>query len=436
MIPKGERIGIVGVGYAGLADTKVRSAQEPSHTASSTTNTASASTNTNTTTTTTTPTAATSIRYSYKELMFLAARMAYEDAGMVDVRSKDRISFICSTEDFWEGNMISDEYMPDQLGAVLRPLCTVAADGLYGLITGFMQIRSGLVDVAVVEAHSKLSDVVSKKEIARFALDPVYVRGIYPDIDPYFIAGLEMNRFLYETGNSRESCAKVVSKNKGNALANPRACYASSVDISLVLSSPIVAYPLTSMEISSYADASIVVVLASEHKARMLKGSTDGIVWIDGVGWCSDTPWINDRNLADALYASLAAEMAYKMAGIEMDEPSKYIDLAEIDDTFSYKELQHMEALRLCRKGEASRLVEDGCTAMDGYMPVNPSGGSLGVGYLVEATGLHRVLEAVLQLRGMAGSMQVHGARRAVVQSWRGLPTASGAVAILSNNDS
>ncbi|MEM2317602.1 MAG: hypothetical protein QXH33_06715, partial [Candidatus Nitrosocaldus sp.] len=115
---------------------------------------------------------------------------------------------------------------------------------------------------------------------------------------------------------------------------------------------------------------------------------------------------------------------------------SKYIDLAEIDDTFSYKELQHMEALRLCRKGEASRLVEDGCTAMDGYMPVNPSGGSFGVGYLVEATGLHRVLEAVLQLRGMAGSMQVHGARRAVVQSWRGLPTASGAVAILSNNDS
>ncbi|GBC72704.1 hypothetical protein HRbin04_00095 [archaeon HR04] len=432
IIPKGERIGIVGVGYAGLADIKRVSAKDhPSNSDTISTNTSS-SIDTNISTnvsisTTTTP------HYSYKELMFLAARMAYEDADIM-VRREDRISFICCTEDFWEGNMISDEYMPDQLGAVLRPLCTVAADGLYGLITGFMQIRSGLVDVAVVEAHSKLSDVVSRKEIVRFALDPVYIRGIHPDIDPYFIAGLEMNRFLYETGNSRESCANVVSKNKGNALANPRACYASNVDSSAVLSSPVVAYPLTSMEVSNYADASIVVVLASEHKARMLKGSTDGIVWIDGVGLCSDTPWIHDRNLADATYASLAAEMAYRMAGIEIDGVNKYIDLAEIDDTFSYKELQHMEALRLCRKGEAGILVKEGFTAKDGDMPVNPSGGSLGVGYLVEATGIHRVLEATLQLRGSAGGMQVQGARRALVQSWRGLPTASGAVVLLSSN--
>lgn len=57
---------------------------------------------------------------------------------------------------------------------MLRPLCIVAADGLYGLITGFMKIRSGLVDV--VEAHSKLSDVVSMKEIVRFALEHMYMR--------------------------------------------------------------------------------------------------------------------------------------------------------------------------------------------------------------------------------------------------------------------
>lgn len=95
--------------------------------------------------------------------------------------------------------------------------------------------------------------------------------------------------------------------------------------------------PSNQYGVSNYADASIVVVLASEHKARILKGSTDGIVWIDGVGLCSDTSWIHDRDLADATYAFPAAEMAYRIAGIEIDEVNKYIDLAEIDDTFSYK---------------------------------------------------------------------------------------------------
>jgi len=56
---------------------------------------------------------------STRELMFEAATRAYEDAG-IDPR-KDVQSFVCCTEDFWEGISITDEYMPDQLGAVLRP---------------------------------------------------------------------------------------------------------------------------------------------------------------------------------------------------------------------------------------------------------------------------------------------------------------------------
>jgi acetyl-CoA C-acetyltransferase len=63
---------------------------------------------------------------------------------------------------------------------------------------------------------------------------------------------------------------------------------------------------------------------------------------------------------------------------------------------------------------------------------VNPSGGSLAIGNLIEASASHRLLEAVLQLRGEAAKMQVKGAKRALVQSWRGVPTATGGVAILS----
>src|SRR2546428_2282796 len=103
--------------------------------------------------------------------MLESASRAYEDAG-IDPR-KDVHSFLCCTEDFWEGISIADEYMPDQLGAVLKPLCTISSDGIVGLATACMHIMSGIADVAVVESHSKISDVVNPEEISSFALDPI-----------------------------------------------------------------------------------------------------------------------------------------------------------------------------------------------------------------------------------------------------------------------
>ncbi|MGC9044605.1 MAG: thiolase C-terminal domain-containing protein, partial [Myxococcota bacterium] len=65
--------------------------------------------------------------------------------------------------------------------------------------------------------------------------------------------------------------------------------------------------------------------------------------------------------------------------------------------------------------------------------PVNPSGGSLGVGHSFEASGGMKVFEAVMQLRNQAGKRQVKNARKGIVQIFRGVPSATGAVAILSN---
>jgi acetyl-CoA C-acetyltransferase len=125
--------------------------------------------------------------------------------------------------------------------------------------------------------------------------------------------------------------------------------------------------------------------------------------------------------------------MAYRQAG--MRHPLREIDFAEVDDTYAYKELQALEALGLFGPGEAGELTEAGFTTPDGDLPVNVSGGSLGMGHLLDATGLARVLEAVLQLRGDAGPRQLEDVEVGVVQSWRGVPTTSGAVAILSNRE-
>src|SRR5439155_22016501 len=97
------------------------------------------------------------------------------------------------------GISIPAEYMPDQLGAVLRPLLANSSDGIIGLATACMHIMYGIADVAVVESHSKISDVVNPDEIASFGYDPMYTQ-LHFDADPRFLAGMEMARYLKETG--------------------------------------------------------------------------------------------------------------------------------------------------------------------------------------------------------------------------------------------
>ena len=109
------------------------------------------------------------------------------------------------------------------------------------------------------------------------------------------------------------------------------------------------------------------------------------------------------------------------------------IDFAEVGDIYAYKELQTLEALGIFRPGEAGPATEDGLTQRDSSFPVNVSGGCLGMGNLLDANGLARALEVVIQLRGEAGPRQLEGASLGLAQSWRGVPTASGAVAILGN---
>jgi len=308
---------------------------------------------------------------------------------------------------------------------VLKHLFTVSADGLIGLATAYMLIRTGQFNIVMVEAHSKASDILTFTDIVAFGLDPIFNRPLGGH--PYYIAGLEMTRFLHETGATKEQCAHVVVKNRKNALANACAAYGAELTLEDVLQSEPMFYPLNRLDTSPLADGCIVLVLASNHAAKKL---TDTPVWVRGVGWNSDTSWLESREWGRAIYAELAANMAYKMAGIK--NPPKEIQFAEVDDLFSYKELQHLEALKLCRRGEAGKLTEEGITQRDGQMPVNVSGGALGMGYAPEVLGLQRVLEAALQLRGQAGRRQLCDVETGLAQSWRGIPTATGAVAVLS----
>ena len=327
---------------------------------------------------------------SYKELMFEAARTAYADAG-IDPR-KDVDSFVCASEDFEEGTSIFDEYVPDQLGAVQRPVQTVASDGLFAIATAVMLIRSGIAKTVAVEAHSKASDVVSHGRIERFALDPMLNRPL--GVSALAVAGLEMRRYLHESGRTVEECAEVAERNREHARSNPRASYVDPPHATMLFD------PLSADQSARSADGCVVVVLAGDARGEAAS------VHVDGVGWSQDAPSLESRSWGEAVAAKRASEMAYSQAGIG----SLDADIAEVDDTFAYKQLQHLDALGLA-----------------GLNPerVNRSGGALGEGYLHEANGLARFLASVEQLRAGEGHV-------GVVQSWRGVPSSSAAVAVLT----
>ncbi len=358
---------------------------------------------------------------SYKEIMFEAARKAYEDAD-INPR-KDVQSFVACGEDFWWGTSITDEYVPDQIGGAKKPVCTIAGDGIHCLITAYMHIKSGLADIAVIEAHSKASEVLSKGHVEALALDPIYNRPLGANAG--FVLGLEANRFLFDSKLERTHLAMVASKNKKNALLNGRAAYGEHVSKERILSRNIVFNPLTDYDIAEYADGCAVIVLASDSIAKKAKNP----VWIKGLGWSNHSFSLESRDWSKAVYAELAGKMAFKMAGIAKPEGS--FDVAEIDDSTSHKELQHLVSLGLCKQNDLKARLENGEFERSGSFPVNPSGGCIGMGNALDANGLQRVTELALQIRGEAGECQIKDVRKGIAFSWRGSPTTSGATAIL-----
>jgi acetyl-CoA C-acetyltransferase len=362
-------------------------------------------------------------RHSFKEMMFETAQRAYADAG-IDAHDID--SFVTCAEDLSEGISIFDEYTPDQLGAVQKPMHTLTQDGLHGIADAVMQIRSGLIKLAVVEAHSKSSNLENFNWLLDYALDPLYNRPL--SFNPHAIAGLEMNMFLHEKGITQEQCARVVAKNRSNALKNIAAAYPMSLRPDDVAASPYLFYPLREAEIAKHADGCVVMILASETEARRI-GSRP--VWVRGVGFANDSPTLESRDWVNADYIRSAAAAAYGQAGVT--HPRSEIDFFEVDDSFAYKELQHLIALGVYADARAAATaLESGETTATGETPVNVSGGVLGMGHTLEASGLYSLAEIVFQLRGEAGPRQLAGVKMGLAQSWRGLPTTSGAVVILA----
>ena len=88
------------------------------------------------------------------------------------------------------------------------------------------------------------------------------------------------------------------------------------------------------------------------------------------------------------------------------------IDAFEVHDCFAMTEYMAIDHLGLTAPGEAWKAVESGSIEIGGANPINPSGGLIGMGHPVGATGVRMVLDGYKQVTGTAGDYQVEGAKR------------------------
>jgi acetyl-CoA acetyltransferase len=203
--------------------------------------------------------------------------------------------------------------------------------------------------------------------------------------------------------------SQVAVKNHANGARNPYAHFQNPVTLEDVLESRMVADPLRLLHCCPISDGAAAVVLTAERSG----------VRVAGIGQGADTLAVRHRRVLTSFAATrAAAHAAFAMAGFGPER----IDFAELHDAFAPFELISLEDIGLVPPGKAGRVTLDGETALDGRLPINPSGGLKARGHPLAATGLAQIVECVWQLTGRAVGRQLQG-RRALAQSIGGLAT-------------
>ena len=201
---------------------------------------------------------------------------------------------------------------------------------------------------------------------------------------------------LYEQryGLTRSQVSAVVRKNKGNGLRNPLAQMGRALSDDEIEESAMICDPMRLFDCCPTSDGAAALVLAADD---LVTGSAAAPVRVLASAQTRGAARIaghQDLCSFDATVA--AAHQAFQEAGIEASD----IDLVELHDCFSIAEIIDCEDLGLVPRGQGAAWAAEGRTAVEGDLPINPSGGLLAKGHPVGATGIGQLYEAVLQLRG------------------------------------
>ena len=305
-------------------------------------------------------------------------------------------------------------------GARVATSYAACATGAQALDTARARILGGLSEVAlVVGADTTPKGFLAPNPGERWG-DPDWLRfRILGMTNPAYF-GLYARRRMDLYSATSEDFAAVKVKNARHGIDNPMARYRKDVSIADVLDSAIVANPLHLLDICATSDGAAAVVLASGEYARRV-GVSEPIrvsaistvtptfpnTVIDMPNISTDCRVVGGEDVtAERTFRESIAHAAYEEAGISPRD----ISLAEVYDLSTALELDWMEDLGLCGRGEAEVLLRAGDTTIGGRVPVNPSGGLACFGEAVPAQALAQVCEVTWQLRGQATGRQVENA--------------------------
>ncbi|GGD60626.1 acetyl-CoA acetyltransferase [Lacimicrobium alkaliphilum] len=181
---------------------------------------------------------------------------------------------------------------------------------------------------------------------------------------------------------------------------------------------PIIETPLRKQDCGQITDGAAVVFLASEQYAREY-AKRQGIAFenlprIKGWGHrCA--PMLLEHKLqqskgCELIFPHVRATFADALSRAGLADIHS-LDGLEVHDCFSMTEYMLIDHLGLTAPGESWKAIEDGTIERSGALPINPSGGLIGLGHPVGATGVRMMLDAYKQVSATAADYQIDGAK-------------------------
>ena len=289
------------------------------------------------------------------------------------------------------------------------------ASGAAALRQAYLAVKSGYVDVALAVGIDKVTDKPGQ-DVEEFVIqggDYDY-EGLV-GLSAAGQAGLIMNRYMHEFNVVHEAFAGFAINSHENGENNPYAMYRRSIDKTAYLKAGYISEPVNRYDMAPYADGAAAVIVTRSDLVTEIKKLIP--IKIMGSSVVIDTLAIHDRkDLLSFHAANLSVGRACNQAGISPHD----VDLFELDDAFSIYSVLQLEAAGFAKRGEGWKLAEDDKLGVQGEIPICTMGGSKSRGNALGATGLYQVVEAVQQLRGLAGKNQVAEAKIAMVQAMGG----------------
>ncbi|ALL00476.1 Acetyl-CoA acetyltransferase [Pyrodictium delaneyi] len=338
---------------------------------------------------------------SLAELAWESIKQALNDAG---IGQEDIDYVVYGNVGVWSSEPLPAVVINEYAGLTPRGTVRVeaaCATGSAAIKLGHDIVASGEADIVLVVGVEKMNESPTPTVVELIGRAGNYFWEFenFGLTFPGYYA-LYATAYMARYGATEEDLCKVAVKNHYYASMNPKAHFPRQITLEQCMQSRYIAWPLKLFDCSPITDGSAAVILASEEIARKL---TDTPVWIKAIGTASDTSNISRR--PDFLLrrgVMEAARMAYKKAGIDPENPARYLDAAEVHDAFTIAEILTYEELGFAKPGEGYKLIREGQTYIGGLIPVNVSGGLKAKGHPLGATGVGMAVELTKQLRGEA----------------------------------